>query len=124
MAGLMDVTRDFAKRFDVTQAEARKCIEFLCNSITDRLAQGETVNLRGFGVYKVKDIGERTIKNPQTGEPAHLDPNIRVCFTASDHMKKVIRVGKGLCTAEEAGLLNENLDDEEGEPLEEGGEEA
>lgn len=130
MAGLMDVTRDFSKRFNVTQAEARKCIEFVEDSITKRLSEGETVNLRGFGVFKTKSIGERTIVNPQTKEPTQLKPNIRICFTASDHMKKVIRVGQGLMTAEEAGLtddekemLNEEEEAAEAEDAEEADEE-
>ena len=119
MAGLTDVVRDTAKRFNVTQAEARKLVEFICDNITDRLAAGETVNIRNFGVLKVKDIGERTIKNPQTGEPAHLAPSIRVCFTATNHMKNVIKVGKGLMTAEEAGLLQEDAGADDAEPVEE-----
>ena len=115
MAGLTDVVRDFAKRFGVTQSEARKCIEFFTDDIIERCGKGETVSIRGFGVFKVKDIGERTIKNPQTGEPTHLDPSIRVCFTATDRMKKMIKVGKGLMTAEEAGLLNEGVEGDDGE---------
>lgn len=112
MAGLTDVTKDFAKRFDVTQAEARKCIEFVCDNIVDRLAAGETVSIRGFGVFKVKDIGERTIKNPQTGEPAHLDASIRCCFTATEAMKNKIKLAKGLITEEQAGVTNAEGTDE------------
>lgn len=111
MAGLTDLVRDFANRFDVTQAEARKCIEFVCDNIVSRLAAGENVSIRNFGVFKVKDIGERTIKNPQTGEPAHLPPSIRCCFTATKHMKNSIKVAKGLMTEEEAGFTS--TDDEE-----------
>jgi len=114
MAGLTDVTKDFAKRFDVTQAEARKCIEFVCDNIVDRLSNGETVSIRGFGVFKVKDIGERTIKNPQTGEPAHLDASIRCCFTATEAMKNKIKLAKGLITEEQAGVTaTETAGDEE-----------
>lgn len=112
MAGLTDVMRDTAKRFNITQAEARKLIEFVCTNIGDRLANGETVSIRNFGVFKVKDIGARTIKNPQTKEQTELPPSIRLCFSATKHLKDRIKVGKGLITEEEAGLSKE-ADDEE-----------
>ena len=104
MSGLSDLTRDFAKRFNVTQPDARKCIEFICEDIADRLGKGESVNLRHFGVFKTADVGARTIRNLQTGEPKELAPTVRFCFTASDHLKKRVLVERGLMTAEEAGI--------------------
>lgn len=100
MAGLTDLTRDFAKKFGVTQANARQCIEFLCDDIIDRASKGEVVSVRNFGVFKVKDIGPRTIKNPQTHEPTNLPASIRVCFTATEHMKNEIKKARGLVIAE------------------------
>lgn len=116
MAGLTDLTRDFAKQFNVTQANARQCIEFLCGNIVDRVAAGETVNIRNFGVFKSKRIGARTIKNPQTHEPTDLPPSVRVCFTATEAMKNTIKRAQGLPVNEKAGA--DVPDPDEGESAE------
>ena len=40
--------------------------------MTDALAQGEGIEIRGFGSFKVKDRGEHEGRNPKTGESVHI----------------------------------------------------
>jgi nucleoid DNA-binding protein len=115
MAGLQDLSRDFAKRFKVTQADARKCIEFVCDNITERIGKGETVSVRGFGVFKAKPIGPREIKNPQTREPVTLGPSVRICFTATERLKNEVKYAKGLLTEEEYAAASGGRGAAEGE---------
>ena len=81
-------------------------IEFICNDIMQRLAAGETVNVRGFGVFKAKNMEARQIRNPQTQEVSEAPATVRVLFTAAKSMKLGIKKGRGLplTEAEEAQL--------------------
>ena len=110
MAGLQDITRDVGHRFKIRQKDARALVEYITNDITARLGKGETVNVRGFGVFKVKEIGERKIKSPQTHEEITVPPTVRICFTATKLMKNKIKVGKGLMSLADAGLTEDDLD--------------
>lgn len=91
MAGIMDLARDFAQRFSVPQTQGKAAVEAVFQSIQERLAEGEDVAIRGFGVFKTKPMGARQIKNPRTGEDVLLPPSRRVLFTVGSELKAVVK---------------------------------
>jgi DNA-binding protein HU-beta len=52
---------------DMTKADAEKALNATTDAITSELAKGGSLSLIGFGTFSVKDRGERTGRNPQTG---------------------------------------------------------
>jgi integration host factor beta subunit len=56
----------------VTLKHAEIMVDTIFESMTDALAQGEGVEIRGFGSLKVKDREEREGHNPRTGESVHI----------------------------------------------------
>lgn len=113
MAGLMDITKAVSHEFGVTKADARKVVEFVCGQITQNLGEGNPVNLRGFGVFKVKEMGARTIKNPRTHEDTPVDPSVRVLFTAAAAMKNELKYAKGMITEEAYKAAKSKTSDDE-----------
>lgn len=55
------------------QRDIEKIINAILNEITDALARGDRVELRGFGAFSVKRRDARLGRNPRTGE--HVDVN-------------------------------------------------
>ena len=61
------------------------------DAIVESLSKGETVELRNFGIFKVKSRKGRTGRNPRTGEKVPVPPKRVVTFKPGLVMKKEIR---------------------------------
>ena len=53
--------------------DVEKIVDTFFNEITDALANGDRVELRGFGAFSVKHRDARTGRNPRTGETVHVE---------------------------------------------------
>jgi len=53
--------------------DIEKIVNTIFDEITNALAKGDRVELRGFGAFSVKDRGSRTGRNPRTGESVDVD---------------------------------------------------
>ena len=50
------------------QRDVERIVTTIFDEITDALANGDRVELRGFGAFSVKERGSRIGRNPRTGE--------------------------------------------------------
>lgn len=50
------------------QRDVERIVSTIFDEITSALAEGDRVELRGFGAFSVKTRGARTGRNPRTGE--------------------------------------------------------
>ena len=57
---------------DLTQREVEGVVSAIFDSITDQLAKGGRVELRGFGALSVRARDARAGRNPRTGEPVDV----------------------------------------------------
>ncbi len=53
--------------------DVEKIVETIFDEITEALAQGDRVELRGFGAFSVKHRDARTARNPRTGESVQVE---------------------------------------------------
>ena len=53
---------------DLSQREVENVVGAFFDSITDQLAKGGRVELRGFGAFSTRQRDARTGRNPRTGE--------------------------------------------------------
>ena len=61
------VQRIAAKNAHLYQRDVENVVNSILNTITAALARGDRVELRGFGVFSVRDRPARTGRNPRTG---------------------------------------------------------
>lgn len=54
-------------------SDVEKIVKCIFDQITDSLAQGNRVELRGFGAFSVKKRAARTGRNPSTGEKIEVN---------------------------------------------------
>lgn len=50
-----------------TQKQAKEAVDCVLDAITDALAQKDSVQIAGFGSFKVSERKARTGRNPQSG---------------------------------------------------------
>ncbi len=67
----------------VTKKDFEACVEAFLQTVTDQLATGEKVSLRGFGTFYTKTLPEREARNPATGETITVGPTTKVKFKPS-----------------------------------------
>lgn len=87
----LDLVREIAQEMEVTQKEVSKAVDVVFSVIADKVAEGETIRIAGFGTFGVVDIAERTGRNPQTGEslviPAHKTPKFKYSKAIKDAVR-------------------------------------
>jgi len=63
-----ELVKAIAKKAEVTQGVAEKCLNAFIDVVTETLKKKEEVRLIGFGSFRVVKRAERKGKNPRTGE--------------------------------------------------------
>lgn len=66
----------------------------ILNEITNRLAQGQRVEIRGFGSFASKIRDARMGRNPKTGEPVQVENKQVPRFRASKHLLEQLNGSK------------------------------
>ena len=57
----------------LTQADIERVVRMIFDMITEKLAEGGRVELRGFGAFSVKQRDSRLGRNPRNGEPVDVE---------------------------------------------------
>ena len=86
-----DIVAKVSKAAGVKQIDVKKVVQKTLDCVTESLVAGETVELRNFGVFKVKSRRGRTGRNPRTGQEVPVPPRKVVVFKPGLEMKKRVR---------------------------------
>ena len=86
-----DIVLKVASETGLKQLDVKKIVQRSLDAIVESLSKGETVELRNFGIFKVKSRKGRTGRNPRTGEKVPVPPKRVVTFKPGLVMKKDIR---------------------------------
>jgi DNA-binding protein HU-beta len=62
-----DLVDIIAQKNNLPKTQTQQVVEDVLDQIADALAQGEKIDLRGFGTFSVRDSAARQGRNPQTG---------------------------------------------------------
>ena len=82
--------RDVARQMRVNQTSAGVAVDAVFTCIKDALKEGQNVNLRGFGTFKLRTREARTGLNPRTQERIQIPSRRSVAFTPSSLLRKVL----------------------------------
>ena len=67
-----ELVEDVARAAELTEKDAERLVEIVFESIIETLNQGEKIELRGFGSFRVRERGARRGRNPKTGDPVSI----------------------------------------------------
>ena len=73
---------------DTSKAAAENAVKVVLDAIADGVRRDETVQLIGFGTFKVSHRAARMGRNPKTGEAMQINASKSVKFSPSAAFKK------------------------------------
>jgi nucleoid DNA-binding protein len=79
-----------AERQDISQRQAHRIVTRFFGLISEHLAAGSHVVLRGFGSFNTRDAPPREMRVPSTGETVQLPAARRVHFRASPKLRQAL----------------------------------
>jgi integration host factor subunit beta len=79
-----------ARAAELTKKDAERLVEIVFESIIDTLNQGEKIELRGFGSFRVRERGARRGRNPKTGDPVNIPAKRVPYFKPGKELKELI----------------------------------
>ena len=77
-----------AKEKKLFKAEAKAFVELTFQKMADTLAQGDRVEIRGFGVFTVKNYKAYEGRNPKTGEAVKVKRKKLPFFKVGKELKE------------------------------------
>ena len=75
----------------LSKAAADTVIDAVFSTISDALANGETVAIAGFGTFSTRARAARQGRNPQTGEPLTIAASKAPAFKAGKPLRDAVR---------------------------------
>ena len=79
-----------AEKTQMTKKDSEAALVAALEAITDALAEGERVQLVGFGSFEVKARAQRLGRNPQTGEAVAIPASKSPVFKAAKSLKDAV----------------------------------
>ena len=85
-----DLVDDLAKQCDLTKSDAEDVVQTILNSVVRALNDGEKVELRGFGSFRLRGRKSRMARNPNTGEQVPVPAKKVAHFQPGKQLKELI----------------------------------
>ena len=85
-----EIVMKIAEETGLKQIDVKVVVQKTLDQITNALAAGKTVELRNFGVFKVKTRKPRIGRNPKTGVTVSIPERKVVTFKSGMIMKKKV----------------------------------
>ncbi len=86
-----DIVVNIAKETGQSYKDVRRIVQRTFDSVVEALATEGKIELRNFGVFKVRRRQARKARNPRTGEPVQVQAYNTVVFKPGLTMQEKIR---------------------------------
>ena len=83
-----DMVIKIAEDTELKQIDVKRIVQKTLDHIVEALTKGETVELRNFGIFKVRSRKSRVGRNPKTGVTVPIPEKRIVSFKPGMVMKK------------------------------------
>lgn len=86
----MDLVAQVAQLAELSKKDAEKAVTATIDAITTALAEGDKVQLIGFGTFEVRERAERKGHNPRTGKEMVIPASKAPAFKAGKGLKDAV----------------------------------
>jgi DNA-binding protein HU-beta len=83
------VNRVVSENGDVPRLKAAIAVDTIIDALKDALRQGKRIELRGFGVFQVRERKKGVGRNPKTGIEVAITPGKTVRFKPGKELKNL-----------------------------------
>jgi DNA-binding protein HU-beta len=84
-----DIVARVAELSDIPRIKAVQAVDSIIESMKDALCEGKRIELRGFGVFQVRDRKKGVGRNPKTGVEVAITPGRTVRFKPGKDLKNL-----------------------------------
>lgn len=84
-----DIITLVADQSDVPRIKAAQAVDTIIDAMKDALCSGKRIELRGFGVFQVRDRKKGVGRNPKTGVEVAITPGKTVRFKPGKDLKNI-----------------------------------
>ncbi len=85
-----DLVEKIAVQVELSKKESEQVVNAVFRSIIDALAQGDKVELRGFGSFRTRLRDSRIGRNPKTGDKVDVPQKSVPFFKPGKHLKQLV----------------------------------
>ncbi len=85
-----ELVASIAEQAGLSKKDADAALKAFADVVTDALKKGDKVQMVGFGTFEVAQRGERTGRNPQTGEEITIKAANTPKFKAGKTLKDAV----------------------------------
>ena len=82
-----DLIEQVAKELNINRDLAQLAINAVFDTMSEALARGEGIEIRGFGSFVVRDYKGREGRNPKTGAMVNVPPRKKPFFKVGKELK-------------------------------------
>ena len=94
-----ELVEKVANKINLTKKQTEVVVNTVFSSITDSLAEGKKVELRGFGSFRIRQRNARVGRNPKSGQKVDVPSKKVPFFKAGKELRELVDERE----AEEAG---------------------
>ena len=87
-----DLVEKIAKDLKMNHDIAQLVVNNIFDSMTEALGKGESIEIRGFGSFSVRNYEAREGRNPKTGERVMVPPRKKPFFKVGKELKNRVNV--------------------------------
>ena len=91
MANKADLVQSVAGKVDESKKTVAPIVDAIFESIQENLAEGEKVQIIGFGNFEVRERAARKGRNPQTGEEIEIPASKVPAFKPGKGLKDAVK---------------------------------
>ena len=88
-----DLIAQLAEKKDLPTREATSIVNTILKTMTETLAQGENIEIRGFGSFTVKEYESYGGRNPKSGEKIEVKPKKLPFFKVGKDLREKVNGG-------------------------------
>ena len=74
----------------INKKDCALIVDGFLSAVKAALANGDHIEIRGFGTFKVRHRKSRMARNPRTGEAVHVPPRDVPVFKPSKHFRDAV----------------------------------
>ena len=84
------LVEEVARTTQLTKKHAELIVNTVFDSIVQSLREGEKIELRGFGSFRIRHRGPRIGRNPKTGDRVEVPPKRIPYFKPGKELKELL----------------------------------
>ena len=85
-----ELVEKVADKIQLTKKQTEAVVNILLNCITEALSEGDKVELRGFGSFRIRSRNPREGRNPKTGDTVQIPAKRVPFFKAGKELREMV----------------------------------